>query len=142
MSDATDDAPLGGDGLPTPMDAVLRSVSPSVPESVPGLCFPHAAMGLSGEPIRRGDGPGLHERYHALLAALGIRDHRQPYNLLLTRRWMLVVPRSRECWEGTSVNALGFAGSLLVRDRDQLARLRDVGPMKVLVAVSGTRLSA
>jgi ATP adenylyltransferase len=55
-----------------------------------------------------------------------------PYNLLCTRDWMLLVPRSREFFEGVSINAIGFAGGLLVRNREQLAILRDRGPMAAL----------
>jgi ATP adenylyltransferase len=58
-----------------------------------------------------------------------------PWNLLATREWLLVVPRAAESFEGLSVNSLGFAGSLLVKDRAQLERLREVGPMAVLRAV-------
>jgi ATP adenylyltransferase len=61
----------------------------------------------------------------------------RPYNLLVTRRWMLAVPRSREKFGSISVNALGFAGSLFVRDDAEMARLREVGPMRVLQAVAG-----
>jgi ATP adenylyltransferase len=57
------------------------------------------------------------------------------WNLLATRDWLLVVPRAAESFEGVSVNALGFAGSLLVKSRAQLERLREVGPMAVLRAV-------
>jgi ATP adenylyltransferase len=48
---------------------------------------------------------------------------------------MLVVPRSAEFWEGISVNALGFAGSLFVRDMDQLETVRRRGPFAVLSGV-------
>ncbi len=48
---------------------------------------------------------------------------------------MLLVPRSRERFETVSVNALGFAGALLVRDEDDLRRVTDVGPMNVLQSV-------
>jgi ATP adenylyltransferase len=63
----------------------------------------------------------------------------RPYNLLLTREWMLFVPRARESWQGVSVNALGFAGTLLLRDADALERVRAAGPMAVLshVGVAG-----
>lgn len=59
-----------------------------------------------------------------------------PYNLLVDRRWMLLVPRSRESFEGISVNALGFAASLFVRERGQLARIRETGPLALLRAVA------
>jgi len=57
-----------------------------------------------------------------------------PYNLLLTRQWMLVVPRNAEHWQDVSVNALGFAGSLFVRRTAQIDALRAAGPMAVLRA--------
>jgi ATP adenylyltransferase len=59
-----------------------------------------------------------------------------PYNLLATRRWLLLVPRLREFFEGISVNALGFAGSLLVKNAAQLEVLRTRGPMTALQSVS------
>lgn len=59
-----------------------------------------------------------------------------PYNLLLRRRWMLVVARSRECFETISINALGFAGSLFVRTHAEQERVCAVGPMRVLRAVA------
>jgi ATP adenylyltransferase len=58
-----------------------------------------------------------------------------PYNLLVTRRWMLTVPRTQERFDSTSVNALGFAGSLYVGDDEALRRVETVGPMAVLQAV-------
>ena len=62
--------------------------------------------------------------------------HSRPYNLILTKRWMLLVPRSREHFAGASVNSLGFAGALLVRTREEMAQLRKEGPLKALAGVS------
>lgn len=59
-----------------------------------------------------------------------------PYNLLATRRWMLVVPRRQEHYQTISVNALGFAGSLYVRNSTELELVRRGGPMNVLRAVA------
>jgi len=59
-----------------------------------------------------------------------------PYNLLATRRWMLVVPRRQEHYGTISINALGFAGSLFVRERAELELVRRAGPLKVLAAVT------
>ena len=80
--------------------------------------------------------------YRRLLAGVGLpcgpTCDRQPgpYNLLLTRAWMLIVPRAAERWERASVNALGFAGCLLARDDAELARMRAAGPLAVLRAVA------
>ena len=62
--------------------------------------------------------------------------HAAPYNLLVTRRWMLAVRRSKEKFGSISVNALGFAGSLFVRDEEEMRRLRAAGPMNVLKEVA------
>jgi ATP adenylyltransferase len=90
----------------------------------------------------------LEELYAEQLAAIGVVDgdgpraandeplRPAPYNLLVTRRWMLAVPRSRERFGTISINALGFAGSLFVRDEEEMQDLREAGPMRALRAVS------
>lgn len=86
----------------------------------------------------------LHALYRELLdrcGIFGVADEEgevqsAPYNLLVRRSWMLVVPRSRACFESISVNGLGFAGSLFVRSQEDLDRVRAVGPMRVLRAVA------
>jgi ATP adenylyltransferase len=93
----------------------------------------------------------LLELYTVMLAACGLREEsaddggraaneperqRGPYNLLVTRRWMLLVPRTQERFGGISVNALGYAGSLFVRDEAEMDALRAAGPMSALKAVA------
>ncbi len=56
-----------------------------------------------------------------------------PYNLLFTKEWMMLMPRSEEFFEAISVNALGFAGALLVQNEQQMDNLRTHGGMKVLM---------
>jgi ATP adenylyltransferase len=55
-----------------------------------------------------------------------------PYNLLITRRWMLLVPRKEEFFGSISVNALGFAGALLAKNDQEMQILKEQGPMAVL----------
>jgi ATP adenylyltransferase len=55
--------------------------------------------------------------------------------MLVTQDWMLLVPRSQEYFEGVSINALGFAGSLFVRNESERQILRDHGPWQVLAQV-------
>lgn len=77
--------------------------------------------------------------FAAACTAVGIdagADPMPPYNLLLTRDWLLVVPRSRDRWNGISVNALGFAGSVFVRHTEDIARLRAEGPLRLLTGVA------
>lgn len=62
-------------------------------------------------------------------------DPSGPYNLLLTRDWMALVPRAHEAWEGISINAMGFAGALLVSNSKDLTRLREYGILRALAQV-------
>jgi ATP adenylyltransferase len=55
---------------------------------------------------------------------------------------MLLVPRSEEFFDGTSVNSLGFAGALLVRSREEMERLKARGPMTALRGVAVPRPSS
>ncbi|MEL6899544.1 MAG: DUF4922 domain-containing protein [Cyanobacteria bacterium J06606_4] len=87
--------------------------------------------------------------YRSLLNAVGINcppnsdsndrawqgPQTAPYNLICTRQWMMVVPRSQEKFANISVNALGFAGSLLVKNQQKLEELRQIGPMTLLQQV-------
>jgi ATP adenylyltransferase len=52
---------------------------------------------------------------------------------------MLLVPRTRGGFEGIEVNALGFAGALLVRSRQQLGLVRQRGPLTILRSVAVPR---
>ncbi|THF56579.1 ATP adenylyltransferase family protein [Pseudothauera rhizosphaerae] len=84
-------------------------------------------------------GERLHAAFVRLCAALDVpaaADPMPPYNLLLDRDWMLLVPRRREHWEDISVNALGFAGSLFVRRPAQIELIRTAGPLRLLAEVA------
>jgi len=58
-----------------------------------------------------------------------------PYNLLMTREWMLVIPRSQPCYQNIGINSLGFAGGLLVRNQDELDFVKKHQPLNILKAV-------
>jgi len=137
-----------------PIEALLgraQAVHGARPISiVPGLRFRHAFARLDLGP---GSGTSSDaarmalDCYRALLDAVdvpsidvgGVTQQGAPYNLLVTRRWMLVVPRSAERVEGIPVNALGFAGSFFVRDAAQLQTLARLGPMTALERVGVAR---
>lgn len=76
--------------------------------------------------------------YRALRAALGIGAEGTAYNLLATRDWMLVAPRARAAVHDINVNAMGFAGALLVRSQEQLAWVRNGGPFNLLSEVAAS----
>ena len=133
----------GVDGVP--IASVTGEGEPAVGEvsRVAGLAFEHRLWGLS-ETESAGSGlaagaPELLEGYRAMLesAGLGATSPVEPYNLLVTRRWMMLVPRRRERWQGISVNALGYAGALLARDEEEREVIGQAGPMRILQALAG-----
>ncbi|MEA5581171.1 DUF4922 domain-containing protein [Nodularia harveyana UHCC-0300] len=81
------------------------------------------------------------ELYQSLLSAVDLatlEDNRASgaYNLLATREWMLIVPRSHEHFDSISINSLGFAGALLVRNQQQMQTIKEQGPMTILQNVA------
>lgn len=110
--------PIGLGPERTPIDPWLR-------ESPRKLPFRHAFA-------RLGEGVDPFSTYEELLRAVELDRAPRPYNLLVTRDWMLVVPRAQASFEGVFVNALGFAGGLLVGSREQLERVRKLGPLTIL----------
>lgn len=58
-----------------------------------------------------------------------------PFNLLVGDGWLLLIPRSQECFEGISISAVCFGGTLYTRQREQIESIRRVGPLQALAAV-------
>jgi ATP adenylyltransferase len=136
--------PLAPEGPALPIEPLIHdALTREGIVQMPGLALCHALARLDPACINPGGARMLRDTYRGLMDAVGLRglskhgETRQsgPYNLLLTRRWMLLVPRSRERVASISVNALGFAGSLFVGERAQLNTVRRLGPMSVLRAV-------
>jgi ATP adenylyltransferase len=48
-----------------------------------------------------------------------------------------MVPRVRAESHGINVNSMGFAGSLLVKNQEQLQRLQEPGPLELPRQVAG-----
>jgi ATP adenylyltransferase len=94
------------------------------------LPFKHALAQIASA----AEPPALLAAYWKLLTDCEITT--QPYNLLIARSWMLLVPRLHERCESLTVNALGFAGSFFARTHEEVALIRARGPMNVLRAVA------
>lgn len=137
--------PLADAGPAVPVEPLLAPIlaaAPGQPHTLPGFPFRHAAVRFGGAPTA-GE---LDRAYRMLLAAAGLADASEtargdarptaPYNLLLTRGWMLIVPRSRERVHGIGVNALGYAGSLFVRDEAEMAVVERTGPLRLITAAA------
>ena len=142
--------PLDATITPLPIEPLLRFAQTDR-MIVPRLPFRHAyaAMDHDWTNPEKDSGASLHACYRKVLHAAGLSvdatsgSHglTAPYNLLMTRKWMLVVPRAHACFQNILVDALGFVGMFLVKDRPQLATLRRFGPMTALQHVTGHALS-
>lgn len=78
--------------------------------------------------------------YYQMLETLGLKsnDKKQSgaYNLLITREWMLIVARELETFKSISINSLGFAGALLVKNEEQRQLILEYKPMNILAEVA------
>ncbi len=137
-------APGGGPSVP--IEPLLADLPAGGIGTVARFPFRHACVRLRSGIIERPRDAAIEsfELYCGLLGRVGmavpcgndLTPQSLPYCLLLTREWMLVVPRSREFFEDISLNSLAFAGSFFVRDREQLGRLRSAGPFNALRQVA------
>jgi ATP adenylyltransferase len=134
--------PFHPDGATVPIATLIHPrSSPSVETAQLSLPFHHGVLPLDLDWSQEAAAiaPILWERYRQLAAHIGVdlkaAQPDLPYNLLVTRQWMLVVPRSREDYQGIPVNALGYAGSLLVKTAAGLEHLKQIGPLNLLAAV-------
>jgi ATP adenylyltransferase len=138
--------PLTPEGVQIPIESLLADarLQGSV-GTIPGLPFTHAFVRLDlGANLSRSEAAEISfKQYQFLLQSAGLQNNQSengiqagPYNLLVTRHWMLLVPRSRESFESIAVNSLGFAGTLLVRNEQQMQLLKAHGPMTVLSQVA------
>jgi ATP adenylyltransferase len=131
--------PMARTGPNVPIESVLENAGfDDRPGRVSELPFVHAFARMEhglGNPANI-----AYRLYREMLDSVGLNrtgvqgDVTQsgPYNLLFTRRWMLLVPRSEEFFASISINALGFAGALLAKNDQELQALKEQGPMAVL----------
>lgn len=137
----------------TPIDEMLDGIVDSItPTESKGLGFLHAVIGMKDctklalEGRLQEAGEMSMDRYLTLLRVAGRKvghelmeknasnDGVEPYayNLLVTREWMMVIPRRKCDYKGVGVNAIGFACCLLVRDEKGLEVVVQEGGMKIL----------
>ncbi len=137
--------PLVSEGPKIPIEPVLTSTRfEGAIGTTPSFPFTHAIAQLDRcwpeSPLKAAS--TTLECYRTMLQRLGLitnessNKQSHAYNLLATREWMLIVPRSLECFESISVNSVGFAGSLFVRNEQQLEILVEHGPMTLLKSVA------
>jgi ATP adenylyltransferase len=142
--------PLAPTGPAVPTGPLLASVKGrSGICAIPAFTFLHSFVWLPHDPAPdpMAAAKTCFGLYGELLQRVGFRPPEAsrltlqsgPYCLLVTREWMLLVPRTQEFFEGISLNSLAFAGSLFVRNEEQLERLKTFGPMRALASVTKER---
>jgi len=124
---------------PPPFEAhVLAAAAAAGCEGAPGKLFSAASLPFKHHCCLLGPAEGvtpekLEEWYTAMLAE--VLKSSNSWNLVMTRDWLMMVPRSSERTGDVALNALGFAGTLLVRSKAELEQVREVGPMQILSQV-------
>ncbi|VXD20091.1 ATP adenylyltransferase [Planktothrix serta PCC 8927] len=139
--------PLVPNGMNLPIEPAIAAVQfHNSIGMIPEFPFVHAIAPFNPHWIHTPSEAAIFtlELYFALLASVGLSVNDQSfqsgaYNLLATRNWMMIIPRSQEEFEGISINSLGFAGGLLVRNSEQLQWLKSHHPLTVLTQVGISR---
>jgi len=140
--------PLSPQGPAIPIEPLLLNVRRDSGSliKIPGFEFVHSFMPLRKE-LFNSPFDAARETFDIYASMLvqacmkgpakdGLTLQSMPYNLLVTRDWMLLVPRSREYFSDISFNSLAFAGSLFVRNEKQLDQIKAFRPIKALKSVA------
>jgi len=138
--------PFANVGHAVPIEPVLCQSKANLLSDVIRFPFLHAFVRLDQSLFKSPSEAAkmTFDLYASMLSSVGMAAPRagqplrqsMPYCFLVTRKWMLLVPRSRESFNGISLNSLAFAGSLFVNNERQLETLKDLGPLKALTSVA------
>jgi sulfate adenylyltransferase (ADP) / ATP adenylyltransferase len=140
--------PIMGTDVKVPIEPLLASANfQDGVGTVKIFPFIHAFAQLKNDNLSSAieAGKATWEIYQNLLRVLNLEESSKShlkssaYNLLATRDWILIVTRSHEQYKGISINSLGFAGALLVRNLEQLELLKQYRPMQILQQVGFPR---
>eukprot|EP01025_Chloroclados_australasicus_P037191 TRINITY_DN37893_c0_g1_i1.p1 TRINITY_DN37893_c0_g1~~TRINITY_DN37893_c0_g1_i1.p1 ORF type:complete len:172 (-),score=12.31 TRINITY_DN37893_c0_g1_i1:291-743(-) len=83
----------------------------------------------------------LEAQFQQLLSAAGLRrspettssaEAPESYNFLMTRDWMLLVPRGADSCGPVATNSMGYAGTFFLRSQDEIDFVKGHGPMHCL----------
>ncbi|KXZ56040.1 hypothetical protein GPECTOR_2g1592 [Gonium pectorale] len=107
-----------------------ESPSPEQLESAFNSLLQLAHPGYTYVPPVQLDGPPTDAASAAAAAAGSVS-----YNVLLTRQWLMLVPRRAERFGPLAPNSLAFAGTMLVRSEEELEFVRQAGPSGILAQV-------
>lgn len=131
-----------------PINAAMQAHSGAIADQqlIPTLPFQHRVhrLNLSWTQATDDDlGAALLQAYRQIMSELGLSlaasQPNTPYNLLITRDWLMGIQRSCASYQGISVNSLGYAGWLLVKTSESLEKLRQMTPLTLLTQVGMPR---
>lgn len=76
----------------------------------------------------------LLQDYKTAMLDMGLFDEYEckAYNVLLTSRWMMILPRSANKKDGIFANAINYSGHFLVKNEEQMEQLSEHGVMQFL----------
>ena len=128
--------------LPGYRPAIDTLASGDVASGAPALPFAHVLRRLDRTAFENGRANGA--ELAGLIAdacrcagIVSVDDRMPPYNLLITRDWLIVVPRRRETVGGLSLSALSYAGQIGLRTPDQIGLVREMGPIRMMCEAAG-----
>jgi ATP adenylyltransferase len=134
--------PLVPNGVKVPIEPAINSAKfLGAIGNCPQLPFVHGLIRLDPLLVRSPEEAAATtlEFYYNLLSQVGLHGEdgmkgkqSGAYNLMMTREWMLLIPRVQEGFDGILVNSLGCCGAMLVKTEEQLQYLKEITPMTVL----------
>jgi len=68
------------------------------------------------------------------------KDTVHPHNVLMGLNWLMVVPRTVAEYEEIPGNGLCFIGSFFVKNQEIFEKLKQVGPMNVMIQLGKPKL--
>jgi ATP adenylyltransferase/5',5'''-P-1,P-4-tetraphosphate phosphorylase II len=66
--------------------------------------------------------------------------HAYPHNMILTNRWIMVIPRKRSGLNGANSNAQGMLGNIAVSSKEEAGKWIKQGPLNVLAQLGVSRI--
>jgi ATP adenylyltransferase len=92
---------------------------------IPEYPFQHLFHKLTNQ-----DGLSVKGAYDRLMSELQVRGS---YNMILTKSWMLIVPRNKNVsLERFDINALAYAGLIFIKKQEDYDFMKKVGVIEIL----------
>lgn len=106
-----------------PIEHIVSEYLQNAPFTLPNYQFKHLLHGFTEK-------SQVFPVFNKLLALL---NPSHSYNLVVTERWMLLVSREKDKgFDKFDLNALGYAGMIVLQSEDDLEFLKKIGPLTVL----------